>query len=86
MREYFRSTLRAVARVYGLPSELSDEARFATLADLAARRGAERDLNELAADVAQLQDRRGDERRALALARRIYTFRTEMLHGHRSHS
>lgn len=86
VREYFRSTLRAVARMYGLPSELSDEARFATLADLAARRGAERDLTELAADVAQLQDRRGDERRALALARRIYSFRTEMLHGHRSDS
>lgn len=81
VREYFRSTLRGLARVYGLPTELSDEDRLAAIDDLAKRRGSKGEVRALAAEAAALLDRRGDERRALALARRIYTFRTEMIDG-----
>ncbi|MFO0751184.1 MAG: hypothetical protein U1F43_36750 [Myxococcota bacterium] len=81
VREYFRSTLRGMARVYGLPSELSDDDRITAIADLARRRGTKNDVRALAAEAAALHDRRADERRALALARRIYTFRTEMIDG-----
>jgi len=81
VREYFRATLRWLARTYGLPSELSDEERVARIAELARRRGATTDVRALAAEARSLADRRGDERRALQVARRIFRLRTEMIDG-----
>lgn len=84
VREYFGATLRAVARVYGLPSELTHEQRLAGVADLAKRRGAKRDVHLLAAEAADIRDKKHDERRALQVARRIYEFRMEMIDGPQS--
>jgi len=84
VREYFGSTLRAVARVYGLPSELTHEQRLSAVADLATRRGVPSNVHLLAVEAADIRDKRSDERRALQVARKIYTFRTEMIDGPQS--
>lgn len=84
VREYFRATLRWLARTYGLPSELSDAERLKLIADLAKRRGASIDVHALAAEARSLVNRRADERRALQVARRIFTLRTEMIDGARA--
>jgi|GEM_PF-1106416 len=82
LREYFKSTLRAVAREYALPQRLDDDERLTTLARLATDRGVREDPIELSHKVAQVSDHKREGRRALALARRIYRFRMEMTHGH----
>ena len=85
VREYFRATMRSLARTYGLPTELSDEDRLAAIADLAKRRGAKGDVHVLAAHAKALVDRRGDERRAMHVARDIHRFRMEMTDGAATH-
>ncbi|TNF33669.1 MAG: DUF4350 domain-containing protein [Deltaproteobacteria bacterium] len=82
LREYFKSTLRAVARECALPARLDDDERLETLARLAADRGVSEDPVALARRVAQVADTKREGRRALALARRIYRFRMEMTNGH----
>ena len=87
-KRYFETTLRALSRTYGLPSEASEAARIDLLATLALRRGHKTDLRVLAREVAALADRGGarDEHRARELARRIFSFRKELTDGHRSDS
>lgn len=82
LREYLRSTLRAVARDYALPARLDDQERLATLARLASERGVSEDPVALSHRVLQVADSKREGRRALALARRIYRFRMEMTDGH----
>ncbi|PKN56398.1 MAG: hypothetical protein CVU56_16310 [Deltaproteobacteria bacterium HGW-Deltaproteobacteria-14] len=82
LREYLKSTLRAVARDYALPARLDDQERLATLARLASERGVSEDPVALAQRVLQVPDSKREGRRALALARRIYRFRMEMTDGH----
>lgn len=88
VKRYLETTLRLLARAYGLPAEASEEARLEQLATLAARRGNKTDLRALAREVASLADRGGlrEEHRARELARRIYDFRKELWDGHRSDS
>jgi len=87
-KRYLETTLRLLARAYGLPAEASEEARLEQLATIAARRGGRTDLRALAREVAGLADRGGlrEEHRARELARRIYDFRKELWDGHRSDS
>jgi len=93
VKRYLEANLRAVARAYGLPPEASDAARLDAIAELAARRGVGTkrgqdalDIRALARDaaaLAQRDGRRGDDRKARDLAKRIHQFRTEMRDGHR---
>lgn len=88
VKRYLETTLRLLARAYGLPAEAAEGARLEQLATIATRRGHKTDLRALAREVAALADRGGlrEEHRARELARRIYDFRKELWDGHRSDS
>ncbi len=84
-KRYFETTLRALARSYGIAPEASEDARIAQLAAIAKRRGSKTDLATLAREVEALADRGGsrEQHRAQEIARRIFAFREELTDGHR---
>ncbi|MCA9513647.1 MAG: hypothetical protein KC635_01775, partial [Myxococcales bacterium] len=82
LHEYWRSTLRALERAFAVPSRAASGGRLEALQRLAEQRGVAEDVVDLAARVAGFGKKKGDTRRALALARRIHRFRREMLDGH----
>lgn len=81
IREYWRSTLRALTRAFAVPRPATG-GELEALQRLATQRGLSEDVADLAARVATIRHKKGDARRALALARRIHRFREEMLDGY----
>src|SRR5262249_53314907 len=81
---YYRQTLRGVAAAFGLPPGLGEGALRLQLQKLTERAGIRFDLAHC---ESALQGLGGDDRRAriraVALARRLYQWRLEMMHGNR---
>jgi len=86
LAEYLRANVRALARAYALSPRLDDDERLLALARLGRQRGVSVDLEHVAARALTVRDRKSHGPRAVALARKIYRFRLEMLDGHRIHS
>lgn len=81
---YYRQTLRGVAGAFGLPLGLAEGELRIQLQKLTERAGVRFDLERCETTLRELQgaDRKARVR-AVALARRLYQWRMEMMHGNR---
>jgi hypothetical protein len=79
---YLEETLLSVARHYHLPRDLAREALVSRLQEISRRRGVETNLVTLQAQVAALEERRGDVgAKCVSLAQKLHSWREEMTDG-----
>lgn len=83
---YFRQTTRAVAAHFFLPPDLPDAERLARLQRITHLHGLTWDLAALERSIHQLPDGRRGGDAAARIARRLYDWRMEMMHGNRQGS